>query len=164
MFGRSNKVDELRKMPSKSSPAAHIETWNGRDQGTRDRSYFGRTAQFKGDLTLDENLHIEGTVDGVIRVPGKKLVIGKKALITAQIHAGTVEVQGKVEGDLHGSELVQLCSTAVVNGTIHCKRIVIEDGARFNGKIEMIKEEPEAQASDGKTTVTKISKDIASIS
>lgn len=151
-------------MPSNSSPSTFGETWNGVEQGTRDRSYLGRTAKFKGDLTLDENLHIEGNVEGVIRVPGKKLVVGKKAQITAAVHAGTVEVQGKVEGDVHGSELVQLCSSAVVNGTIHAKRIVIEDGARFNGKIEMVKEEPEqAQPVEGKTTVTKINKDLTSV-
>ncbi len=104
-------------------------------------SVIGPTLIFKGDLIADEDLVIEGQVEGTIAHHNKNLTVGKQGRVKADLHANSIIVEGELVGDIHGDELVSLASGADVTGNIFCRRIVIEDGARFNGKIDM-KERP----------------------
>lgn len=101
-------------------------------------SVIGPTLVFKGELSADEDLVIEGTIEGTIAHHKKNLMIGKQGRVTADIHASSVIVEGELNGDIHGDGLVSLAKGATVNGNVYCTRLVMEDGARFNGKIEMI--------------------------
>lgn len=101
-------------------------------------SVIGPTLVFKGELSADEDLVIEGTIEGTIAHHKKNLMIGKQGRVTADIHASSVIVEGELNGDIHGDGLVSLANGATVNGNVYCTRLVMEDGARFNGKIEMI--------------------------
>jgi len=100
-------------------------------------SVIGPTLVFKGELSADEDLVIEGTIEGTIAHHKKHLTIGKKGRVTADIHASSVIVEGELNGDIHSDGLVSLANGATVNGNVYCDRLVMEDGARFNGKIEM---------------------------
>lgn len=101
-------------------------------------SVIGPTLVFKGELSADEDLVIEGTIEGTIAHHKKNLMIGKQGRVTADIHASSVIVEGELNGDIHGDGLVSLAKGATVNGNVYCTRLIMEDGARFNGKIEMI--------------------------
>jgi cytoskeletal protein CcmA (bactofilin family) len=101
-------------------------------------SVIGPTLVFKGELSADEDLVIEGTIEGTIAHHKKNLTIGKKGRVTADIHASSVLVEGKLNGDIHSDGLVSLADGATVNGNIYCARLIMEDGARFNGKIDMV--------------------------
>jgi cytoskeletal protein CcmA (bactofilin family) len=100
-------------------------------------SVIGPTLVFKGELSADEDLVIEGTIEGTIAHHKKNLTIGKSGRVTADIHASSVLVEGELNGDIHSDGLVSLANGAMVIGNVYCTRIVMEDGARFNGKIEM---------------------------
>ncbi len=100
-------------------------------------SVIGPTLVFKGELSADEDLVIEGTIEGTIAHHKKNLTIGKNGRVTADIHASSVLVEGALNGDIHSDGLVSLAKDAMVIGNVYCARIVMEDGARFNGKIEM---------------------------
>jgi cytoskeletal protein CcmA (bactofilin family) len=100
-------------------------------------SVIGPTLVFKGELSADEDLVIEGTIEGTIAHHKKNLAIGKKGRVTADIHASSVLVEGQLNGDIHSDGLVSLAEGAMVIGNIYCSRIVMEEGAQFNGKIEM---------------------------
>lgn len=100
-------------------------------------SVIGPTLEFKGELQADEDLVIEGQVEGTIAHHKKRLTVGKQGRVRADINADSVIVEGQLVGDIHGDEVVSLASGADVTGSIFCRRIVIEDGARFNGKIDM---------------------------
>ena len=100
-------------------------------------SVIGPTLEFKGELRADEDLVIEGQVEGTIAHHKKRLTIGKQGRVRADIDANSVIVEGQLVGDIHGDEVVSLASGADVTGNIFCRRIVIEDGARFNGRIDM---------------------------
>jgi cytoskeletal protein CcmA (bactofilin family) len=100
-------------------------------------SVIGPTLVFKGDLVADEDLVIEGRIEGTIAHHKKHLTVGKQGRVIADIHASSVIIEGQLVGDIHGDEVVSLASSADVTGNIFCSRIVIEDGARFKGKIEM---------------------------
>ncbi len=100
-------------------------------------SVIGPTLEFKGELQADEDLVIEGQVEGTIAHHRKRLTIGKQGRVRADIDANSVIVEGQLVGDIHGDEVVSLASGADVTGNIFCRRIVIEDGAQFNGRIDM---------------------------
>ena len=104
-------------------------------------SVIGPTLVFKGELAADEDLVIEGQVEGTIAHHKKNLTVGEQGRVKADIDASSVIVKGRVVGDIHGDEMVSLAGGADVTGNIFCRRVVIEDGARFNGKIDM-KERP----------------------
>ncbi len=100
-------------------------------------SVIGPTLVFKGELSADEDLVIEGTIEGTIAHHKKNLTIGKKGRVTADIHATSVIVEGELNGDINSDGLVSLAKGATVIGNIYCTRLVMEDGATFNGKIDM---------------------------
>jgi cytoskeletal protein CcmA (bactofilin family) len=100
-------------------------------------SVLGSTLVFKGELSADEEILIEGTVEGTIAHHTKNVIIGKQGRVSALIHANSVTIHGKVQGDIHGDSLVALIDGCDVNGQIFCPRIIMEDGAHFNGTIQM---------------------------
>ena len=100
-------------------------------------SVIGPTMVLKGELSADEDLVIEGTIEGTIAHHKKNLTIGKQGKVTADIHASSVIVEGELNGDIHGEALVSLAEGSTVNGNIYCDRLVMQDGACFNGRVEM---------------------------
>lgn len=100
-------------------------------------SVIGPTLVIRGELSADEDLVIDGTIEGTIAHHKKNLTIGKQGRVTADIHASSVLVEGELNGDIHSDGLVSLAKGATVNGNVFCARLVMEDGARFNGKIDM---------------------------
>lgn len=105
-------------------------------------SVIGPTLVIKGELSADEDLVIEGTIEGTIAHHKKNLTIGKQGRVTADIHASSVIIEGELNGDIHSDGLVSLANDATVNGNVYCSRLVMQDGAQFNGKIEMIVPSP----------------------
>lgn len=100
-------------------------------------SVIGPTMVFKGELSADEDLIIEGLVEGSIAHHKKHLTVGAKGRVKADIHANSVIVLGQLVGDIHSEGMVSLAKGSDVMGSITCERIVMEDGARFRGNIEM---------------------------
>ena len=100
-------------------------------------SVIGPTLVFKGELSADEDLVIEGHIEGTIAHHKKHLTIGKQGRVKADIHASSVIIEGKLVGDIHSEGIVSLADGADVRGDIVCGRIIMQDGARFKGKIDM---------------------------
>jgi cytoskeletal protein CcmA (bactofilin family) len=100
-------------------------------------SVIGPTMVFKGELSADEDLIIEGHIEGTITHHKKHLTVGKQGRVHADINASAVIVLGELVGDIRSDGMVSLAKSARVTGNIYCARIVMEDGARFKGKIDM---------------------------
>ncbi len=100
-------------------------------------SVIGPTLVFKGELSADEDLIIEGRIEGTIAHHKKNLTVGKQGRVKAAIHASSVIIEGKLVGDIHSEGVVSLANGADVTGNIYCRRIVMQNGARFAGKIDM---------------------------
>jgi len=99
-------------------------------------SVLGPTLSIKGgELSFDEDLIIEGTVEGKIAHQGHHLTIGKSGRVKANIRARLITVYGTVEGDLHGDEGVEISATARVTGNVSGPRVTLEGGASFKGSI-----------------------------
>lgn len=104
-------------------------------------SVLGPTLTFKGELSADEDLVIQATLEGTIAHHKKSLTIGQQGRVKADIRANVITVEGTVEGDLRGDEAVIIKKTAHVRGNIFAPRISLEDGASFSGRIEMERKE-----------------------
>jgi len=104
---------------------------------SRNVSVIGPTLVIRGELSADEDLVIEGHIEGTIAHHKKHLTIGKEGRVKADIHASSVIVEGQLVGDIHSEGVVSLANGSDVEGNIFCGRIVMEDGARFAGKIDM---------------------------
>jgi cytoskeletal protein CcmA (bactofilin family) len=113
-------------------------------------AHIGKSVSIKGDLSGSEDLYVDGQVDGTIQLSGNSLTIGPSGRVHASISAKNVIVGGTIDGNIQASERTEFRKTAVVNGDIQSKRIAIEEGAFFNGKLEIV---PEGKGQSGPASV-----------
>ena len=94
----------------------------------------GKSIVIRGELTGEEDLLINGTVEGTVRLPGGRLTVGPEAHVTAELTAKDIVVLGAVTGNLTASDRVDLRRSAVLHGDITASRLSIEEGATVQGK------------------------------
>jgi cytoskeletal protein CcmA (bactofilin family) len=99
-------------------------------------SVLGPTLKFRGELSAQEDLIVQGSVEGSI-THTQSLTIGTDGSMKGDIRARTIVIDGKVEGDLYATESVNIRATAKVKGNVFAPRVAISDGAFFQGQIEM---------------------------
>ncbi|HKZ74961.1 MAG TPA: polymer-forming cytoskeletal protein [Steroidobacteraceae bacterium] len=109
---------------------------NPYDTAVERTSVLGPTLRFKGELSADEDLLIQGSIEGSIRHT-QRVTVGPEGKVKANIHAALIVVEGTVEGDLHAAKAVNVKETANVRGNIQAPAVSITEGAKFNGGIEM---------------------------
>ena len=103
----------------------------------------GKSIVFKGDLSGDEDLQIDGQVEGGVQLANHELTIGETGRVQAQLYAKDVIVIGHVTGNITATERVEIQVNGVVEGDIHAPRLIVADGAVLNGTVEMSKAEPD---------------------
>ncbi len=96
----------------------------------------GRGLFIKGELHGEEDLIIEGRVEGEISLK-KHLVIEQTGVILADIQTENITIKGEMRGNMAATDKVEIHASAHVVGDIIAPRVVIEDGAKFKGHIEM---------------------------
>ncbi len=101
----------------------------------------GRTLVITGEVTAEENLIIEGTVEGKILVPEHAVAIGRTARVSADIMARTVTILGEASGRFTASEKIELRQTARVAGEIIATKVEMIEGAIFEGSADPSKTE-----------------------
>jgi cytoskeletal protein CcmA (bactofilin family) len=106
------------------------------DTETRQIPVLGKTLLFRGELTAEEDVILQGRVEGSIR-HARNLIIGTDGSVLGDVYASHLTVEGLVEGDLHCTEAVVVRATAQVRGNIFAPRVGVMEGALFNGRIEM---------------------------
>lgn len=97
----------------------------------------GPSITIKGEVTGDEDLLIEGRIDGSVDLGDHAVTVGSDGRVKADITGRIVTVEGEVEGDLRAEEQIILRRAARVEGDITAPRVVLEDGARFRGLVDM---------------------------
>jgi cytoskeletal protein CcmA (bactofilin family) len=110
----------------------------GRAAGAgREAAVIGPSIHIDGDVRGEEDLLIEGEVNGTVQLKNNSLTIGPQGKVRADVYAHSIYVDGLLEGDLYGSERVHIRKSAQVNGNVTSPRVSLEDGAKFKGSIEM---------------------------
>ncbi len=143
MWSKSQAVAEppaVSPAPGSSSPVVPFSVPSASRLGSspsRSSARLGASIQIKGHVTGDEDLQIDGKVDGPISLRGHELIVGSTAQVNSEIHAGEVVVAGKVVGNVHARGRVDIKKDGSVTGDISTARISIEDGAHFKGRIEI---------------------------
>jgi cytoskeletal protein CcmA (bactofilin family) len=99
-------------------------------------SVLGPTLKFRGELSAQEDLIVQGSVEGSI-THTQSLTIGTDGSMKGDIRARVIVIDGKVEGDLYATESVNIRATAKVKGNVFSPRVGISEGAFFQGQIEM---------------------------
>jgi cytoskeletal protein CcmA (bactofilin family) len=99
-------------------------------------SILGPTLYFKGDLSADEDLLIQGRVEGSV-THTQRLTVGPQGTVKANIRAQLIVVEGTVEGDLSAEKSIFVKETAKVWGNISAPTVSILEGASFSGNIDM---------------------------
>ena len=97
----------------------------------------GPTIEIKGTVTGDEDLLIQGKVEGTVELGSHQVTVGQSGKVNADIQAKVVNIDGEVAGDLTGGEKVVISKSGKVRGNIVAPRVTLEDGAIFKGSIDM---------------------------
>jgi cytoskeletal protein CcmA (bactofilin family) len=109
---------------------------NPYNSATERSSVLGPTLYFKGDLSADEDLLIQGRVEGSV-THTQRLTVGPQGTVKANIRAQLIIVEGTVDGDLHAEKSVVVKDSAKVCGNIFAPSVSIVEGANFSGSIDM---------------------------
>ena len=95
-----------------------------------------KTIFIKGELNVEEDLTVEGRVEGKIELKDHNLWISPHGNVKAEIHAKSVSIAGDVIGSIFASELVEIRLSGSVQGSIQCPRISLVEGAKFTGRMD----------------------------
>ena len=140
---------EFQNLPTNQPPKPPAATWEGttamstdamRPLGaTADRATarLGASLHVKGEISGNEDLLIDGTVEGLIQLDERKLTVGTTAQVTADITARDVVVYGYVKGNVRAKGRIEIKKDGSVVGNLTTAQIMIEDGADFKGSIEI---------------------------
>lgn len=147
------RADTVRPDSGAARPSSSTSTG-------REHAVIGASIHIDGDLRGEEDLLIEGEVNGTVQLKNNSLTIGPQGKVRADVYAHSIYVDGLMEGDLYGSERVAIRKSAQVRGNVTSPRVSLEDGAKFKGAIEM---DPQAvQGATGRNAQKQASSSQAS--
>jgi cytoskeletal protein CcmA (bactofilin family) len=106
----------------------------------------GRSVTIRGELSGNEDLYMDGIVEGTITLPGSRLTVGPNARVMADLDARDVVIYGFVEGNIRATGRIELRESAEVQGDIAAERLSIEENASIKGRVELTEIAPEAEA------------------
>lgn len=144
MFNKSNAAStsthkETTSENKQPSTLSGVATNNSSDVTTADMSgsSIGRLTEVQGDIFSDENLSIDGKVEGTVTCKQKTVTLGQDSSLDGNVYAHTLHVSGRVEGNLVALEKATIHAGAHVSGTIITPNLIVEDGSKFRGSVDM---------------------------
>ena len=140
MWKKSEPV-EPRSQPAAAPQAQSSMAQRSSGMTAGGRATIGPTVSIKGNLTSEEDLLMEGRLEGKIEIRQHSITVGKKGQIKADIYGKVITVEGKVEGNLYGEEQLIVRQSGNVRGNIVAPRVILEDGSNFKGSIDMTPKE-----------------------
>ena len=135
--------------PTPARPAAPTSSAASSSAPAGEQATIGKSLIIKGELSGSESLFIDGKVEGAINLPGNRVTVGRNGQVAANIMAREIVVLGKVRGNCHASDRVDIRSEGSLTGDVIAARISIEDGAFFKGGIDIRK--PGSEGGAGKS-------------
>ena len=121
-----------------ASPSKHKELAMA---GEETFTFLARGFEFKGTLTFEGTVRIDGMVSGAIYSKGT-VILGQHAVIDGDINAGTIVSSGTINGNVTATERVELKGGARITGDVEAPVIVMEAGALLDGQCRMTKDKP----------------------
>ena len=112
-----------------------------RSEGSTLNGFLDKGSHFKGELSFEETFRIDGRFEGKIR-SGSELILGDTADVNAEIQVGRLSVNGKLQGDVHATERIELLAKARVLAALSAPVLKVEEGAFFEGSCQMAEAGP----------------------
>ncbi len=117
------------KSPQGPAPA-------GRGEPARGPSVIGPHVRVQGELLGDEDVLVEGRVEGRVLL-AREFRVAPSGVVVAEVHAATVVIAGQVTGDVSASERVEILPSGSLEGNIRAPKVAVGEGARFKGSVDM---------------------------
>ena len=99
----------------------------------------GKSLKLKGEITGNEDLYIDGEVEGTVELKGNSLTVGPNGNVHADVSARSITILGRLQGNVKAGERTAIRKTGSFEGELLTAQIVIEDGAVFRGSIDIVK-------------------------
>jgi cytoskeletal protein CcmA (bactofilin family) len=100
-------------------------------------SYLGPSLHIKGEISGNEDIKLDGKVEGLVSIGGFRLTVGPNAHLTADLVAREAFISGEVNGDIRACDRIEIMKSASIVGDLSTGKITIEEGAYFNGFVEI---------------------------
>lgn len=123
IFGTNNRDEDMAKPPMGTTAPHQI-------------NMVGEGTVFDGTLTADSDVRVSGRIIGTLRVKGRA-IIAQEGEIEGEIEAEDADVAGRVKGNVRCTERLVLRNSAHIDGNIHTARLIVEEGATFDGECTM---------------------------
>lgn len=134
--------------PAPVTPAAAAPRPAGADRPT----HLSKTIQLKGTITGNEDLYVDGKLEGSVDLPKNMLTVGVNGQVQANVTAREVVILGKLNGNVSATDRVEIKAQGALTGDVSAARISIEDGAFFKGGIDIRKAGSAAAAGGSRTS------------
>ena len=119
------------------------------------QAHLGKSVTIKGEVSGSEDLYLDGQVDGSIDLKGNRLTLGPNGRVKANINARSAVIHGKLEGNITASDRVDLKQSAIVTGDIVTQRISIDEGAFFQGGVDISRAAGQPEGKSAQATVAQ---------
>jgi len=112
----------------------------------------GSTIVIDGELSSEEDISIQGKVMGKVKTTAD-LFVDESGTIEATVDTRSIDIEGTVIGNVRASDKYELKAGGRVTGDVFAPRVVIADGSRFRGSIDMGDGGPSVAKETGKPGV-----------
>ena len=119
---------------------------------SQNEAVIGRSVQIKGEVSGEEDILVEGSVEGRIVLQNHHLTIGPSGRLQAEVDAKVITIEGEVAGDVMAAEKVILTKQGSLTGDIKATRLSVEDGPFLKGTVELAPQKKEKPVSLAKAT------------
>ena len=137
-----SEQSDVRSGGGQSGWQPGIDAKNNASTNAAGQSLIGPTVVIKGEVTAEEDLLVRGRVEGFID-HSATVTVHAEGTVAAEVKAQQVLVEGTVDGNVYGTERVQIAETGQVNGNVYAPRVGVLEGASFKGAIDM---DPDVEA------------------
>lgn len=130
-----------KKLPTRSPISSTVPLASG-STGTDpvdrpvERSLIGKALVFKGEVSGGQDLTVNGQLEGAVSLSGHTVTVGREGRVLGDIRARVIRIEGRVQGNLQGEELVFLGPSGVVHGDLTTVRVSMEEGCFFRGQVQ----------------------------
>jgi len=145
LFNREDENPDVPSPPSSTSPPVPRKASGGGRS-----TYIGPGVKIIGEISADTEMVVDGEVQGRMELK-ENLIIGPKGVVNGDILARSVQVQGKVIGNVRGTDRFELVESGRIEGDVVSPRVVIAEGAFFKGNVEMTSQQAQSKPAQGPT-------------
>jgi len=166
MWNRDKEKEEEDTTMEKSDAGTRGSGQSGRsrERSSGRQAIIGESITIEGELTGDEDLTIQGHVDGSVNLDDHAITVGPDGRVEADIVARVITVEGHVTGDLNADEQIVLRGSAEVEGDLSAPRVNLEDGSYFRGSVDMGSQSQGGGSSSSSSSGTKKTSSLSSTS